>query len=169
MNGRDKIFYFAACSFFVLGATLLAGVLIQNTEVELASEPFSFAIPSLPDASALGEYEALDEKPIFVSGRLALRPAPGEGEDISGSLPLPFKLEGIVITGDDQFVMVKDAGALEAVVMHPDEDVGGWVLKEVRRDAAIFQSGTSRRVLRLPDHKKQPADAPGVGHVTDGE
>ena len=59
-----------------------------------------------------------------------------------------------MLRGSYQAILAKHVNSTEFFLLRQGQSIDGWTLEEVRRDAAVFQSGDTQQTITLPDSGK---------------
>jgi hypothetical protein len=166
MTRRDKKTY-AVAAILALASVLLFAVSIRSPGRSLGGGSSAFgeaetSLPVLMDPTSVdpARYQVLIERPLFVSDRRPVQLAasadkPAETAVSASSLSL--SLLGTMLRGSYKAILAKHVNSADFFLLHEGQSIDGWTLEEVRRDAAVFQSGNTQQTITLPDSGKDGA------------
>lgn len=144
---------------------------LASAENVAPESAFDFLLPagvSMPDRGA-EFYQEIDNRPIFVPERKKLKVPAIDGLEITGGEePLPFQLLGLIDSSSRKIAIIKKPGDQNSIILHLDQTVEGWTLKDVQHDVAIFQSNDRQNILHLVDYTTAP-EAPDVNAIFEGQ
>ncbi len=133
-----------------------ASIELSLAASETSAEPAAGeALPSraaLPDFGVPpGEtYAVVVDRNLFAIDR---RPPPRDDGDSQRTTverrPLEATLAGVVLAGEQRFVILVDNKSQERLRLSPGDSFNGWRLAEVAANAATFTRGPQRRTLSM--------------------
>jgi hypothetical protein len=118
------------------------------------------AAPSAPDRVALVSpaYPAIAEHPLFYPTRQPWVPPPPKAAPPAPPAPTPtavhplqkYQLVGIVISEGARAALLKSSDGGKTVTVSEGQQLHGWTLREITRDALHFESGGDAYDIKFP-------------------
>lgn len=165
----------------LIALLVLAGFQLREHEVPAAK-------PSVPEATELASVRLSQEQlpqfslpPIEEFSETLARPLFYEAREPPDPVTMNSKdpqarsrstssedliLSAIVLSSEEQFVLLQDPGKESLSRVEKGEEVAGWSLDEIRRESVLLRRDTRTKVVRLwrfqrppmPVAKRQPRD-----------
>ncbi len=126
--------------------------------VEAAGRP----APPLPDLPAepsfvmapAESFSAILERPLFSPTRR--QPATGTVTIESAEPELEVKVVGIIISSQEQIVIIKPKGSAQLVRLREDDSFQGWILETIEPDWITFRRGDIEETIELTYDEPPP-------------
>jgi hypothetical protein len=146
---------------------LLAGLaavyqLLMPIELPVSATPpsASATAAAMADSAALVSpaYPAIAEHPLFYATRQPWVPAAPKAAPPVPPAPAPtavhplqkYQLVGVVISEGARTALLKSSDGGKTITVSEGQQLNGWTLREISRDAAYFESGDAAYDLKFP-------------------
>lgn len=135
----------------------------SSTERPISLDPSSHS--PLPQF-ALAPLEAFSEtlaRPLFYEARQPPELSATEsGDSLAQSESIATEdliLSGIVLSGEEEFILVQDRGRESLTRIEKGQDVGGWSLDAIRDDSVLLRKDNQTKVVPLWRFQPPPKQA----------
>jgi hypothetical protein len=102
----------------------------------------------------LSAFREIQERPLFIEGRLPPEPPPEEPKAKQASTPLKLTLEGVVITPESRVAVIGDLQSRETLRLAEGMSHNDWRVERVEHDRVTLLRGGEEILLKLvPDEE----------------
>jgi hypothetical protein len=166
MNGQRAIAFLTEPLGWRSTVVLLA-VLTAVWQLAMPTQlPVSASAPNPPAAAPaaadpvarVSAYPAIAENPLFYPTRQPWVPPPPKAAPPAPQAPAPtaihplqkYQLVGVVISESTRTALLKPSDGGKTIAVFEGQQLNGWTLREISRDAAHFESGGETYDIKFP-------------------